>query len=172
MPKPKNVIAASLHDTVMVYTGNSIRSMVAQGGCGHWKADAKRVRRMKYLAACCMDEPGSEPGAGHGDLFMVATIDSVEASKDERWLITLKQFARITNRPASWPEGYQNPVTYTSLHVLDIDPEELRWIEWPKPQDLEPDGIDVRPLTFEQAKVGLAMAMGVRPEQVEITIRA
>jgi hypothetical protein len=74
--------------------------------------------------------------------------------------------------PDTW-RGWRNPVRYTTLEELGIKLDDLRFepiLERPSPAS--PPAADVRAgLTIDAAKKGLAVTFGVKPDQVDITIR-
>lgn len=78
--------------------------------------------------------------------------------------------------PNLWDHG-RNPVRYTSLVDLGIDPVKLAWesmpMAAPRPA-LAPATVTTATsasLTIAEAKRALAVTFGVKPEAVEITIR-
>ena len=78
--------------------------------------------------------------------------------------------------PEKWGE-WRNPVKYTTLEELGIDPKKLeiqanagsarRFLEPPPPPDRSKTGA----LTIAEAKAGLALQFGVPPEAIEILIK-
>lgn len=170
-------------DTLMVFSGKGLNTMIKAGGCGDWKLDQDRARRRRYLVAVRNQHaPWSEMDVPHCVAWLVATVRDVVEASDGRWCVRLDQYALI-NKPFPW--GSRNPVAYTRLDELEIEPGGLQWKAFPEPPEADgfgavqpeaaPSGsaaTHVQPLTFEQAKKGLAAAMGIRPEQIEITIRA
>jgi hypothetical protein len=172
-------------DTLMVFSGKSLNTMIRERGCGHWVVDEDRARRQGYLVVVRNHHaPWSEYDIPHGVAWLVATIqDVVRSPEDGRCLIKLGKYA-ITNKARPW--GSRNPVGYSRLERLEIDPATLEWKDFPEshpdqnpspavqPRSVASNAPDtnVQPLTFEQARLGLAAALGVRPEQIEITVRA
>lgn len=170
-------------DTLMVFSGKSLQTMINEGGCGQWVVDKDRASRQRYLVAVRnRHAPWSEADVPHGVAWLVATIRDVVEAPGGRWLVKLGQYA-IIDEPRPW--GSRNPVGYTRLDELGVDAEKLDWKDFPdiagttdaapRSPTLSPVSTEVnavQPLTFEQAKQGLAAAMGIRPEQIEITIRA
>ena len=66
----------------------------------------------------CADQP-------HGTAFLVGRIADVVRSpeNDSRWLIRIDAYARIA-LPEAW-RGWRNPVRYTTLEELGVDPATL-----------------------------------------------
>lgn len=165
-------------DTLMVFSGKSLETMIKAGGCGDWVLDKDRASRRRYLVVVRnRHAPWSEEGVDHGIAWLVGKISDVVKASGDRWLVKLDEYALINVKK---PWGSRNPVGYTRLDELGIDSNELEWKVFPStsevfeadaPPVVPANGVTL-PLTFEQAKQGLAMAMGIRPEQIEITIRA
>jgi hypothetical protein len=100
--------------------------------------------------------------------------DVVSAPNSEgRYLIQFSEYAQV-NIPDAW-KGDRNPVKYTSLEEIGIDPTSLKWEPMPAPVEPATSGViaptAVAPLTMADAKNGLALTFGVPPEAIEITIR-
>jgi len=159
-------------DTVVVFTWKDTDSMTAEGGCGYWKADIRRLRDCSYLVATANAnaEDTNFTAQQHGQAFLVGKVAGTFRSPKypDRVVITISEYAEV-DIPDVWP-GNQNPVYYTSFEALDIDPDKLHWQPFPaveqQPQPAEDGG-----LTVEEAKRGLAKKFGVTPEQIEIVIR-
>ena len=121
--------------------------------------------------------PGPEQ---HGAGFLVARIADIlpapEPHDAGRFLIAFGEFAHI-DIPNAW-KGWRNPVRYTTLEEMGIDPEALEWLAVPahvpeEPRTQPPQGqpVGVHALSIAEAKRGLAEAFGVSVDAVEITIR-
>jgi hypothetical protein len=92
-----------------------------------------------------------------------------------RWIIELSEYA-VVDVPESWGE-WRNPVKYTTLETLGIDPRKLKFKVMPAPsRDLPPASPSAPAksggLTIAEAKAGLAIQFGVAPEAIEIHIKA
>ena len=85
-------------------------------------------------------------------------------------MIAISEFARI-NYPDLWDHG-RNPVRYASLEELGISLDGLEF--QPMQTRGEPLAATERcptMLTIAEAKKALAATFGVKPEDIEITIR-
>ena len=179
-------------EVAVVFTARSTERILTEGGTSAWRLDRNHARRCKF-AVCTRnahnntwdqgDWPqGKEP---HQAAFLVGKILDVvpslappennESSKD-RFLIQFSEFARV-DIPNAW-KGYRNPVKYTSLEELGIDPSTLKWEPMPEPTNLSPPAVEalthrvaIGALTIAEAKKGLALTFNVPPEAIEITIR-
>lgn len=155
-------------DVVMVLTGNSLETMFKAGGSGNWVAKANRVQRCQYLVAVRHGNSSfTQDDRPHDAAFLIGKVSGTTEVEDHRLVINFSEYAEI-DIPHAWP-GNRNPVTYTSLDQLGIDVSTLSWIPFPTERIAPPA---VRPLTIEEAKRGIAQALGIAPECIEITIRA
>ena len=121
---------------------------------------------------------GTEP---QGSAFLVGKVSGVVRSSDreDRYLIRMSGYALASVRDV-WA-GWRNPVRYTTMEDLGIDPAHLEFQPMPASSDGDQPAAEAAtvatgegrdPLTIEQAKAGLATAFGVAPSQIEIIIRA
>lgn len=166
---------------ILVFTGRGFNTIVEEGGSQAWVLDPQRARRCAYIV-CTQNRYGGEwgmPESPHGSAFLVGKIDGVvpsEESEDKpRWLVRISEYARI-DVPELW-DGGRNPVRYTTLQELGIDPVTLTF-EVPEPASAGPaaaqsacGGEGARPLNIAEAKRGLAAYFGVGLDAIEITIR-
>jgi hypothetical protein len=141
--------------------------MLEVGGSGYWKASESRVEKCSYLLAV---RNGRNAWGEDGEGFVVAKIRDVipMPDRDGRLLIRFKEYAEV-EIPNAW-EGNRNPVFYTTLDALGINPVELTWERMPESPEQSVNS--VRPLTIDEAKMGLAKSLGVSTSCIEITIRA
>ena len=170
-------------DTLVVFTARSPERVIREGGSQSWVLNPVNARQCRWLV-CTQnrhnpDYEFSDATEPHGSAFLLGRIDTVMRSREEgagdRWLIALKEYARIEIADL-WDHG-RNPVRYASLRQLGIDPEKYEF--QPMPQKLEirshSGQLSVATsstiLTIAEAKKELAARFGVRPEAVEITIR-
>ena len=168
-------------DAIVVFTARSPARIVREGGSQSWVLNAVRAKNCQWLV-CTQnrhnpDHEFSDATEPHGHGFLVGKVSGIRPSQEpgdeDRWHITISQFARI-DMPDLWDHG-RNPVRYTSLVELGIDPTKLTWEALPAPQ------VEAKPaplatpaqagLTIAEAKKALAATFGVKPEAVEITIR-
>ncbi|MCE7929638.1 MAG: hypothetical protein DYG91_14260 [Chloroflexi bacterium CFX7] len=158
-----------MDDVVKVLTQKSLLDMLAIGGSGHWKANKERVQKCRYVVAV---NNGRAGWADDNQAFLIGKISGVTAvpAEDNRLIIHFDEYAEIAV-PDAW-EGNRNPVTYTSLEALKIDPETLEWRPVPETAKTAQETAAIQPLTIDQAKLGLARALGIGPDCIEITIRA
>jgi hypothetical protein len=170
-------------DTVIVFTARSPGRIIDEGGSQAWKLNPARVKSCKWLV-CTQnrqhkDHNFSDATEPHGTAFMIAKISSVtdrtDAPPDGRWKVTISEYARIDVQNA-W-SGDRNPVRYASLKSLGINPDALDFqpMSSTGAKRHEANGNAVASLdglTISEAKRMLAVTFGVKPDAIEITIRA
>jgi len=166
---------------IVVFTGRGRNQILREGGSQAWALNAQRARKCSYLV-CTQNHPGEEwatPEAPQGTGFLVGKIMGVEPSAEgeDRWHIRISEYAPI-DIPDLW-DGGRNPVRYTTLEALGIDPSTLNFEPMPEPDApssgasapaFAPSG-SIPPLSIADAKRGLAAYFGVGLDAIEITIR-
>jgi len=145
---------------ILTFTANSLDEIVSKGGDWQWKLNADRAKTQQYLVCC------SSVGINRGNGFLVGKIEAVvPASGDEkRFIIRISEWAKI-NIPDLW-NGYRNPVRYTSLQELGINPSDLKFEKTSKVTASSSNS-----LTIAAAKSGLAKHYEVSPDNIEIIIK-
>jgi hypothetical protein len=166
---------------VVIFTAKSIESILLHGGTRSWRLDRNHARQCAFAVltrnANAEWVEGNEP---HHSAFLVGKISDVVPttdpdSQEDRYLIRFSQYARVSI-PDVW-QGNRNPVWYSSLEKLGIDPLRLKWEEMgevadPSTASAQSIAHSAAPLSLAEAKKGLAITFGVMPEAIEITIRA
>ena len=170
-------------DAIVVFTARSPDRIVREGGSQSWVLNAARAKQCTWLV-CTQnrhnaDHEFSDATEPHGSAFLLGKISAIRQSQEEgdgaRWQIAIIGFARI-NVPDAWDHG-RNPVRYTSLAQLGIDPSKVTLKPMPQgdttpsPAGRTAAGAPVAMLTIAEAKKALAATFGVKPDAVEITIR-
>lgn len=91
-----------------------------------------------------------------------------------RWRILISDYALI-DKAKAW-KGWRNPVRYASLEEPGIDIDKVSFkpmptgtLEGARPLESLPSS--VRPLTIPEAKAGLALALAISPDAIEILIK-
>lgn len=173
---------------IAVLTFKSREHILSVGGTCSWALNRANARKFEF--AVCTRNANTREAEGperHATAFLVGRISDVVPSPErpERWLIQLSEYA-IVDIPNVWGKGWRNPVRYTSIEDLGIDPDTLNWQPMPEPDadaivpaakdegddiDADDDEPAPRPLTIAEAKAGLAETFGVSPDAIEITIR-
>jgi hypothetical protein len=159
-----NVVSSE--KAMVVLNSRTIDQMHQDGGCGFWVAKATSVLGCQYVVSTYNSRQKTIDGLSHGSAYMIGEIAGVTAIKG-RCLVRLSRLAEI-NVANVWTPGGSNPVHYEMLDSLDIDINDLDWKAWPGTET----AAKKRGLTIQDAKLGLAETFGVKPEQVEISIRA
>jgi hypothetical protein len=181
----KEPVMTTQEDTIIVFTARSPEQIVGEGGSQSWVLKPMRAKNCQWLV-CTLNRHNPDyelwdATVPHGAGFLIGKVSGIRPSQEgvgDRWLIAISEFARV-NIPDLWDHG-RNPVRYTSLEALGIDPNKLKWEpvqQVPKdeadtPTPFSPSAPGSAPgLTIAEAKKALAATFGVSPEAVEITIR-
>jgi hypothetical protein len=154
-------VSGLVKDTMLVLTDDPLSKLFSEGGSGHWVAEESRVRECDYLVAVTKREPRKVFVVGRGLSVARAHADP------RRLLIQFAEYA-VTDKATEW-RG-QNPVRYADIRECGIQPSKLTWLKFPASKSDPLAG--VAPLTIDQAKRGLAKALGISPDKIEISIRA
>lgn len=166
-----------MKDTVMVFTSKSLETMQAEGGSGDWKSDEERLKHMKWFVATRNQRSGWTQGdEEHGSAFLIGHVVDIKPSPSEpkRFVIAFDRYAEI-HVPNAWTHD-RNPVAYTNLETLGINPEELQWkpftgkavdCEFPAAHNYTASRVgDV----IDQARAMIASSLQISPDAVKITI--
>jgi hypothetical protein len=166
-----------MSDTVMVYTSKPLHVNFEDGGSGNWTASEGNVKSCKYVVLVKSDtysdnfSPNDIP---IGTAFLIGKISGVKRSEiATRLVIQFSEYAEI-NLPDAWT-GNRNPVAYLNIQDLEQKYEsfslsDLTWQPFPSEKVKEVDNI--KPLTINEAKLGLAKQLGIDPSNIEIRITA
>ena len=171
-----------MNSAVLVFTARSPKKILEQGGSQAWALDRERASNCEYLV-CTQNTrttwgDATEP---HGCAFLVGRISGLTPAPDvkERWLIQIHEYARV--RIADAWQGWRNPVRYTTLDAMGIDPSTLNFLPVPQTHPIPPKHLNahsssatgglVHPLTIAEAKQGLAAHFQVSVDAIEIIIR-
>jgi hypothetical protein len=160
---------------VVVFTSESKQTILDQGGSGNWVLNPTNAGRHEYLVCCRRSDWKNRPeGIAPKAAFLIgriAGLTRIEGSENERnqsrYLIQISEYAEL-KIPDVWNK-VTNPVAYRSLKDLRIDLRGLKFKPTPSVQPAAMPG--ERRMTIAEAKEALALSFGVKPEDVEITIR-
>jgi hypothetical protein len=164
---------------IVVFTSDSVDSIVKQGGSGDWVVSAKKADRRKYLV-CCRKPNWSNrkqgiPGRAAFLIGRVAGLieraDSKNSRDQMRYLIRMADYAEF-EKPGVWKDKVRNPVAYSTLDKLQIDLRGLKFKPMPEVDAGTAQEIPgAKQMTIADAKNGLALTFGVKPDDIEIIIR-
>jgi hypothetical protein len=163
-------------EVLVVFTAKSVETCLEVGGTQSWVLTPARARRCRYAVLCRNTNKdwceGEEP---HGTAFMIGRISGVVPSTETpgRWLVTFNEYARI-DIPNVW-QGWRNPVRYATLDELSLGLDGVRFEPMPQASKEAEKAKPVAArapvkLTITEAKEGLALAFGVKPDAIEIII--
>jgi hypothetical protein len=168
------------HSAVAVFTANSRDEILEVGGSAAWVVAEKQALRREFLVCVrnARDVDFHDHGP-HGTAFLVGRISGlkphgIDKKGMQRFIIQISEYAYI-DHPEAWGE-WRNPVKYTTLEELGIDPKTLKFKPMPTPTKVltpppPPDRPKTGGLTIAEAKAGLALQFGVPPEAIEILIK-
>lgn len=165
------------HTAIAVLTGKSTEHIIEDGGSSSWVLNRAKAIHSQYVVCCRSSVEWVEGPEPHGTAFFIGRVSGIVPSTEisGRWLITVSAFAR-TDIAGTW-QGGRNPVRYTSMEDLGIDPESLAFEAMPD-QPVKPATTpeasfagDGTALTIAQAKKGLALTFSVSEDAIEITVR-
>lgn len=164
---------------IVVFTADSLDSILRQGGSGDWVVSAKKANSCKYIV-CCRKPNWSNRKEGIPDraAFLIGRVAGLrqragsETPRDQmRYLIQMADYAKL-EKPGIWKENVRNPVAYATLDELQIDLRGLKFIPMPEVDAGTAKEIPGgNQMTIADAKKGLALTFGVNPDDVEIIIR-
>lgn len=168
------------HSAIAVFTANSRAEILEVGGSASWVVAEKQARRREFLV-CIRNarDVDFHDHEAHGTAFLIGRISGLkpygyDKKGMQRWIIEISDYAH-TDYPEKWGE-WRNPVKYTTLEELGIDPTKLKFKPMPAPTKVltppvAPDRPKTGALTISEAKAGLALQFGVPPEAIEILIK-
>lgn len=170
-------MAKDKQDAIAIFTDAPVSDIIAAGGSGDWVLNPNKASRRRYLVCCRKHHhKNQKDGAAHRSAFLVGIISSINAREatnnrnQRRYFIEISEVARI-DKPNVWGK-WQNPVVYTSLGELGIELKSLKFLPLSDvaAASAEQAAVPGR-LTIAQAKKALAITFGVKPEDIEITVR-
>ena len=167
------------HAAIVVFTSETRQSILHKGGSGNWVLSPKNAGRQQYLVCCRRGHwENRAEGIAHKAAFLIgriASLTKVEASENKRgqprYQIQLSEYAEV-NLAGVWgrEKDLRNPVAYDTLKRLGIELRGVKFKPIPPPQTTGKPG-ERTSMTLAEAKKALAATFGVKPEDVEITIR-
>jgi hypothetical protein len=160
-------------DVVMVFTSKSLETMKQEGGSGNWAAKKDRIKHAKWIVATRNQKSGWTQGTeGHGSAFLVGRVSGIKqapAPESNRYVIVFDRYAEL-NLPNAWT-GNRNPVAYTDLATLGINPDELEWKDFESAAGgSEGASASTRAAVLDHARILVANALSVCPDAVKITV--
>ena len=118
-----------MESVIKVFTRTSLETMLGEGNTGPWKLDQDRASACLYVVAVRnLAGDADEKGVDDHTSFMIGKISEIVESGG-RHVIAFGEYATLAV-PNAW-EGSRNPVAYTNLEKLRIDPTTLAWRKLP-----------------------------------------
>lgn len=116
---------------IVVFTAESTDEIVRNGGSQSWAVSKERAQRQEFLV--CVRNAHNELSDGdeqHGAAFLIGRVsDVVLASHPRRpheigrWMIKISAYVEVDLADV-W-RGWRNPIRYTSLESIGIEPATL-----------------------------------------------
>ena len=157
----------------MVFTSKSLETMLREGGSGNWAANRDRLKHAKWIVATRNEKSNWNQGSEeHGSAFMIGRISGIRSApnpEQNRFVVSFDRYADL-NIANAWT-GSRNPVTYTDLATLGIEPDILKWKEFIHHQvgDAGPSASEPS-LVIDRARCMIAEAFSISPDAVKITV--
>ena len=173
-----------LSDSIVVFTGATIPDILAEKGSGNWVLNARRAAGCKYLVCCRRQNWNNmENQEPNGAAFLIGIIKKLvpklmpgteNRPEQQRYFIEISRYAQV-RKEGVWKE-WRNPVRYNRLEELGVDVKSLKFesVEDGTAKARETGksaGSMPRALTIAEAKAGLAVTLGINPDDIEIHIR-
>jgi len=171
-------------ESIVAYSGKSLKTMAEEGGSGHWTASPERVSQCKYIVVVRnMREHLANRDVPHGTAFLIAEINGVKASVHAaRSVVTFNRYALI-NVENAWQtatNGQRFPLAYHEteflLRVLGID---LNALVWHTLHEEESPNVPIQTIArlpsdpvaiVQKAKQELANLLNIKASQIEIKL--
>lgn len=169
---------ASPHLAIVVFTKKSVDHILSVGGSDWWVLNDERAEKYPYIVCCRSGLDLTDGDPPQGSAFLVGRISGVISGKDgKRKRIQISEYATVAI-PGAW-KGWRNPVRYSDLAELGINPKGLKFLPVPEvvgggfeaDDAPEEEGAHNGGLTIQQAKRGLAKTFAVAEDAIEIVIR-
>lgn len=165
-----------LKTIVCVFTCKSFDRMIQEGGSASWVINSSRLKNISHIICARNDEPhydeGDKGGRGeaHGSAFLVAEVRGVESVGADRYRILFGKYKRVA--VDSFWDGSRNPVRYYTLSEINKMGIDVNAIDFEERSDFVCGNVSQisQPLSFEQAKIGLAKKYGVDVSNIKISI--
>lgn len=164
---------------IVVFTADSLDSILGKGGSGDWVVSAKKADSCKYVVCCRkLNWSNRKEGIPARAAFLIGRVAGLrqragsETPRDQmRYLIQMADYAEL-EKPGVWKINVRNPVAYATLDELQIDLRGLKFKPMPEVGTETAKEIPgAKQMTIADAKKGLALTFGVKPDDIEIIIR-
>jgi hypothetical protein len=162
-----------MKDVLMVFTSKSLATMRQEGGSGNWAANKDRLRHAKWIVATRNEKSNWSQGAeAHGSAFMVGRVSGIKpapAPEQNRFVVSFDKYADL-DIPNAWT-GSRNPVTYTDLATVGVNPDALDWKDFDPRHSSDSAVSPNKPsLVIDRARSMIAEAFSISPDAVKITV--
>jgi hypothetical protein len=172
-------LAKDEQSAMVVFTSETVETILNQGGTGDWVVSPKKAGTCKYVVCCRKtDWVNRKEAIPHRTAFLVGAIAGLHKTPDSEnergqahFLIEISEYASV-QRSETWDKDTRNPVSYKTLRELGIDVRGLKFKPMPPPAPARQSAKGSRAtMSIAEAKKALAATFGVSADDVEITIR-
>ena len=120
-----------MSSAIIVFTAESRDEILGNGGSQSWAVSRERAQKQEYLI-CVRNAHNalSDGDEQHGTAFLIGRISQVVAAlhpkrphEAGRWMIQISEYVDV-NITDVW-RGWRNPIRYTSLEAIGIEPASL-----------------------------------------------
>jgi hypothetical protein len=161
-----------MNDVLMVFTSKSIETMKREGGSGNWAANKDRIKHAKWVVATRNQKSSwTEGNESHGSAFLIGRVSGIKqapAPESNRFVVVFDRYAEL-DLPNKWT-GDRNPVAYTDLTTLDINPDVLEWKNFDAAGEVGEGSVSTPATVIDHARMLVANAFSVSPDAVKITV--
>ena len=156
-----------------VISRDSKESIIAAGNSAAWHGKESTMRTYRYLLVVTPKDRTPVLVA------RVKEIEPVPESGPNRWALSFDRYAEVSDDLITLAgDKSSNPAI-----SIELNDEALARLDWKDTPPRRPDapkwsfssapiGVNSGPLSIAEAKRRLAVSLGVRPENIEITIKA
>ena len=127
-------------DTLVLLIGESVSTIVEEGGTSAWHISPANAAKCEYVV-CTRNARATwgDKREAHGTAFLIGRIKEIVPSRaalgnpqilKDRFSIVISQYCEL-HQENVWRSGGKNPVRYSSLSEIHIDPSTCHWNDLP-----------------------------------------
>ncbi len=169
-----------MEDIILIRTVKSISTIINEGGLNSLYANKDKLKICKYLIATNSEhipqKSTNNEDINRGSAFFIGKISDVRSSSDGRRLnLKFSQYAEVNIENVWKFKDNRNPITYTSktkfTNTFEVRFKNLEWINFPENKSVNQIYNEIKPLTINEAKEGIAKTLAILPSCIEIIIK-
>jgi hypothetical protein len=162
------------HDTILVYTENTLLDSIERGGVCWWRSNYRQALGVKY--AIGTKRGGFDDGAAKYVVKVSEVVKHHNYEEEKRVSYAFVEYAEV-DIPGMWPHQ-RNPFTYVDSEKMGIDFDKLEWRRVGEAALRNDSGTllslfdKLEALTLGDIKKVIAKKFDVDPSAVEINVKA